>query len=323
MREFPLATIIVCTFNRAKSLRRTLDCLAQQRVSDATSWEVIVVDNNSIDETHKIVLDVQESGSIPTLRYEFEARQGLSYARNHGIRAAQGRLLLFTDDDVCPREDWLQCVIEAMNRFQCDACGGYIAPQWEKKPPTWLTDRFFGFLALRTEDNGPYAITDVHNAPFGANMAFRRSVFEHIGYFDTNRGRKGTMLSGGEELELFERLLKKNGKVMYIPSARVEHYIEAFRLKKKYFRKWRYQGSYNISKNYGVTGTRRLLGVPLYVFPQLLRAVKKAAVAKFTKPADEAFYREIIVWHFLGTIAGLFAHYRTGDVILSNAKDSD
>jgi len=307
------ASIIVCTYNRHKSLQHTLSCLAAQNTSPELAWEVIVVDNNSSDRTFEIVQAYQKAQVIPSLRYEFEEKQGLSHARNRGIRSAHGDVVLFTDDDVCAEPDWLHRVLEGMDSYDCDACGGYIAPVWDVPVPPWLTERFYGFLAVRTEENGPTFVTEESDMPFGANMAFHRSVFERVGIFDTNLGRKGKVLAGGEEIDLFMRLIASGGNVMYLPQARVHHHIEAFRMKKQYLRRWRFQNSYNIAQYFEIPGKRRLCGIPLYLFLQLFKAVGRAAVGRSHIPRDEAFNREMIVCHFLGYICGLYRRYKSGE----------
>lgn len=298
------ASIIVCTYNRADSLKDTLHALARQQVAANRKWEIIVVDNNSKDDTRTVVEELQ--AKLPLLRYEFEPKQGLSHARNHGIDRAHGEILLFTDDDVLPEPDWLENVLTGLDHYQADACGGYIAPIFETPPPQWLNERFHGFLAVRAERSDDYWISEGMPPPFGANMAFKKAVFDHLGGFDIARGRKGKNLASGEDGEMFERLLKAGMKVIFLGNARVHHKVESFRLSKNYFRRWRYQSSRNIAQTIGFPGQRRLRGVPLYLFGQLGRALIKATKAKFTAPADEAFQQEIIVWHFLGTIAGLW-----------------
>ena len=298
------ATIIVCTYNRAESLRDTLRALRAQKINPSREWEVVVVDNNSKDHTRQVVAEVQREW--PLLRYEFEQAQGLSHARNHGIAVAQGDVLLFTDDDVLPEPDWLETTLAGMDKYQADACGGYIAPIWESPPPSWLTERFYGFLAVRTDRTDDYLITDTSNTPFGANMAFRKAVFERVGLFDTSRGRKGKVLASGEDGEMFERILAAGLKVMFIGGSRVHHKVEGFRLSKRYFRRWRIQTSKNLAMSRGLAGTRRVGNIPLYLFLQFLRAIMKALVGHFTQPSDEAFNREMVVCHFLGTLSGLW-----------------
>lgn len=298
------ASIIVCTYNRAKSLHDTLRALKAQQAAAGREWEVIVVDNNSKDDTRQMIAGFQHEW--PLLHYEFEGEQGLSHARNHGIAAARGDILLFTDDDVLPEPDWLETALSGMLKYDADACGGYIAPIWESPPPDWLTQRFHGFLAVRTERCDDYDITSPSQAPFGANMAFRREVFEKVGDFDTSRGRKGNVLASGEDGELFERILSAGLKVVFLGQSRVHHKVESFRLTKRYFRRWRFQTSRNIAQSKNIVGERRLFNIPLYLFPQFLRAVARMLWGYVSQPKDEAFNREMVVYHFLGTMQGLY-----------------
>jgi glycosyltransferase involved in cell wall biosynthesis len=298
------ASIIVCTFNRAESLKDTLAALAALKFPEILEWEVVVVDNNSRDHTRQVVEAARQNW--PRLRYVFESAQGLSHARNRGIAEAAGEVILFTDDDVLPEPDWLATTLAGLEQYGADACGGYIAPIWETPPPAWLTERFYGFLAVRTDRSDDYPITTPGQAPFGANMAFRRAVFERAGLFDTTRGRKGKVLASGEDGEMFERILGAGFKVVFLGASRVHHKVESFRLTKRYFRRWRFQTSRNIAQSRGLAGARRLFNIPLFVFPQFLRAVGRMIWGHLTQPRDEAFNREIVVFHFLGLMQGLF-----------------
>lgn len=304
-------SIIVCTYNRAESLRDTLRALQDQQPVTGRKWEVIVVDNNSKDHTRQVIAEFQSNW--PLLRYEFEGSQGLSHARNHGIAAAMGDILLFTDDDVLPEPDWMEVTLAGLEKYRADACGGYIAPIWETPPPGWLTERFYGFLAVRTERSDDYDITSPAQAPYGANMGFRREVFQKVGGFDTNRGRKGKVLASGEDGELFERILTMNLKAVFLGQSRVHHKVEGFRLTKRYFRRWRFQTSRNIAQSKGMTGEHRFLNIPLYLFPQFLRAVMRMLWGHITQPRDEAFNREMVVCHFLGLMQGLYRSRHLGE----------
>ena len=99
-------SIIVCTYNRADSLRETLLALRSLRINSNRQWEVIIIDNNSKDNTRRVVEEQQSDWA--QLHYEFEPLQGLSHARNFGIRSARGQIILFTDDDVLPEPDWVE-----------------------------------------------------------------------------------------------------------------------------------------------------------------------------------------------------------------------
>ncbi|MDZ4153888.1 hypothetical protein [Methylicorpusculum sp.] len=161
-------------------------------------------------------------------------------------------------------------------------------------------------MAIKTDRTDDYIITNLKLAPFGANMAFRKSTFQKVGLFNTDRGRKGMTLSSGEDDDLFERILATGLKAVFLGQSRVHHKVERFRLSKSYFRKWRFQSSSNMAKSNGIPEGRRIFNIPLYLFPQLLRSVLKTIWGYVAKPADEAFYREMIVFHFLGLIHGLY-----------------
>jgi glycosyltransferase involved in cell wall biosynthesis len=298
------ATVIVCTYNRAESLRETLRALRAQATARSRRWEAIVVDNNSRDHTRAVVEEAQREW--PLLRYEFEKAQGLSPARNHGIGAARGEVLLFTDDDVLPEPDWLEATLIGLAKYRADAGGGYIGPIWETPPPSWLTTRFHGFLAIRADRSDDYPITSDVQPPFGANMAIKKVVFERVGPFDVNRGRRGEVLASGEDGEMFERILAAGFTAVFLGRSRVHHKVESFRVTKHYFRRWRFETSRNIAQSNGVIGERRIFNIPLYVFPQLLRAVGRMVSGHLTQRRDEAFNREIVVFHFLGLMQGLF-----------------
>ena len=298
-------SLIICTYTRADSLRDTLTSLLLLDLKDI-NFELIVVDNNSKDNTIDVVKDFSKLAGF-SVKYHFEKRQGLSYARNAGIEQSSGDYLFFTDDDVIPEPDWVRKTLDGFSKFDCVACGGYIAPIWlGEKKPEWLNEMFYGFVAIKTDLEGPKQLDIKSELPFGANMAFKRTVFEQYGAFDVNRGRSGTNLASGEDGELFQRLLSSGEKVYYFPDSRVSHKVETFRQKKNYFRQWRYQASKNIAFVKDLPGKKRFLGIPYYLFMQTIRAIIIAFISKFTKPDDEAFYKEMLVFHFLGTIHGLY-----------------
>ena len=298
----PQVSVVVCTYNRFASLADTLKALAAQRCTDLR-WELLVVDNNSHDGTRCMLAAFRQGHPALDCRYLFQPEQGLSHARNLGIAEACGELILFTDDDVIVSENWIQTFVDTMRAFGCDACGGYVAPIWEQPPPSWLSDRFHGFLAIRMDENGPRMLGPRDDPPFGANMGFRRSVFDRLGGFDTALGRKGQALAGGEEWDLFHRLQASGGQIVYDPALRVQHKVEAFRLRKGYFRRWRYDASRGEALRSPTPG-RTAFGIPRFLFLQLLRAVLRTLHLHASAPADVAFRQEMIIWHFLGLMTG-------------------
>jgi glucosyl-dolichyl phosphate glucuronosyltransferase len=231
-------SVILCTFNRSATLPSALDSLATQQLSESVSWEVIVVDNNSTDNTRATVESY--SNRYPRrFRYIFESQQGLSRARNAGICAAQGEILAFLDDDVIAEPDWLANLTSALGDSKWQGAGGRIVPPSGFAPPKWLP------LGGENDLGGPLALFDLgttpgelQRAPYGANMAFRRSMFEKYGDFRVDLGRCGASLLSGEDTEFANRLLAGSEPLRYEPSAIVHHPVPAERLNEKYFRNW-------------------------------------------------------------------------------------
>jgi glycosyltransferase involved in cell wall biosynthesis len=130
-------SVVIGTYNRAHLLEGTLHALALQEAPDSLKWEIVVVDNNSRDTTALAVDAFSKTTAIP-VRYVLETRQGLSHARNRGIREARGSVIAFTDDDVLPAADWVAQVHAAIDRWNASGVGGRILPRWEASPPDWL-----------------------------------------------------------------------------------------------------------------------------------------------------------------------------------------
>jgi glycosyltransferase involved in cell wall biosynthesis len=235
-------TVVICTYNRAELLEATLSSLAEQRVDGNLAWDIVLVDNNSSDGTLEVA---EQAASRLPLTYVFEGRQGLSQARNSGIAAARGEIVAFTDDDVLPASDWIASISSAVRRWGADIVGGRILPKWEGTPPGWLleNDELLANLAMLTSERVRIFESSMRENPkiWGANMAFRRSVFSRIELFDTRRGIQGKMLYRGEETELIARAIGAGSVAVYDPSLVVFHRIGSDRMRRGYFRRLHFQ----------------------------------------------------------------------------------
>lgn len=263
-------SVILCTYNRVGSLRITLRALDEQVVPVGLKWEVVVVDNNSVDATRAGVEAFAAAARID-VRYVFEARQGLSHARNAGIARAAGSIIAFTDDDVSPAPDWVASVAAAMHETGADIVGGRILPRWEHPPPSWLTGRpsLHGAYAIM-EHAEPGPVVASRNVPrvWGANMAFRRGVFASTGVFDTARGVTGGKLYGGEEWELVKRALAGGRRAFYDPRVVVWHRIAVHRMRRRYVSRHYFERAEGEGLAQAPPAGRQLLGVPLFMYGQ-------------------------------------------------------
>ena len=204
-----LLTIALCTWNRVGLLVGALESFKGLRIPPQWEWEILVVDNNSTDETARVV---ERFSALLPIRYSFEARQGLSHARNRASREARGELVVFTDDDVLADPNWLIEYAAAVEAYPDAAFfGGTIDARFAVKPPRWLAnnfDRFASAYALRNLGPGVHAVERPEDLPFGANMAFRREALKNE-VFSPDLGRTGTNLLGGEETEFMAHLLAR------------------------------------------------------------------------------------------------------------------
>ncbi|HFJ9507877.1 glycosyltransferase [Bacillus cereus group sp. MYBK245-2] len=229
MRKSKL-TIAICTFNRVDLLIETIQSLSElKNINDA---QVIIVDNNSTDgtraEVEKLIGDLNYN-----LEYINEKRQGLSYARNTAIQRASCEYIAFLDDDAIPDSEWINTIIAAFEKdLTLYAIGGKIIPKFETDRPDWLVKGLeYSYTIVDLGSNKQQYPSKLY--PFGANMAFRTSVFNKY-EFPNHLGRKGTTLISGEETWLFSKIQEEGWNYCYIPGMVVEHFVPKERLTKKW-----------------------------------------------------------------------------------------
>ena len=309
------ATVLIATYNRAALLDETLASLARMRVSPALSWEAIVVDNNSTDDTRAVV--ERHITAFPVrLRYLFEPRQGRSSALNTGIAHSEGQVLAFTDDDVQVNPGWLDAAASPLLRSD-DAIaytGGPVRPIWGAEPPPWLDltrGDLWGTIAI--EDYGPesFIFEERRKVPLGANMATQRTLFQQIGGFRADLGRTGGRLILGQEVpELLMRARDIGARGMYVPEMEVHHHIPATRLTAAYFRTWwlgkgvsraaleRMQPVTELGVD--LRKTPHVLGVPRYMYGSLLRDAIGLIREGLLGRRERAFRHQMMAMYFAG-----------------------
>ncbi len=230
------ATVILCTYNRCQSLAKTLESLAASALPGWIDWEVLVVDNNSIDQTREVVEDfcLRYPGRF---RYIFEPHPGKSFALNTGVREAHGDVLAFTDDDVSIEPTWLQNLTASLNDGEWAGAGGRTLLEHTFSPPRWLTlegPDDLGWALAPLFDQGPQRC-EIREAPYGANMAFRKEMFEKHGLFRTDLGPRPGSEIRSEDTEFGRRLLFAGERLRYEPSAVVFHPVPENRVRKPFF----------------------------------------------------------------------------------------
>lgn len=303
-------SVVVCTYNRANSLAKCLSQLLEHNVPTEVMWEVIVVDNNSIDGTEKVVEQLASQYPI-AIRYVKESQQGLNYARNRGVVSSKSKYFAFIDDDILVRPGWLGAIYTSLEKNDADSVGGRIHLDKSLKLPSWIRPDMYGFLGYKDLGEEPFQMDGIKEYPFGGNMAFNRRVVEKIGLFNPNVGRKGTGQKRGElfkgaETDYLHRLAAIGGRIFYEPNAIVFHQILPFQLKKNYFRTIHYNYGYQKAYHDQTASGRNLCGIPLFLFPQLARGIARYIFQVVCKGPNWAFRQQMTVSYFLGMVSGYF-----------------
>jgi glycosyltransferase involved in cell wall biosynthesis len=210
--EAPQLSLIVCTRNRAEKLDALFDAIGRMRAE--VSWELVIVDNGSTDDTASRLeqLTHRLSASAIVVR---ESRQGLGRARNAGVTAARGALLAFTDDDCYPAVDYIERVVEAFANPERAYIGGRILLYDAEDHP----------ITIRVDSEAisipPHSVVPTGLIQ-GANMAFRREVLQRIGGFDNALG-PGTPFCN-DDVDAAARASSAGFAGSYVPEPVVQHH---------------------------------------------------------------------------------------------------
>ena len=242
-------SLIVATYNRSASLIRALESVAQQN-APASEWECVVINNNSSDDTQERFAEFVAAHPDLNMRMVTELRQGLSFARNRGIRESEAEYIAIIDDDERISPDFITSYISLFDSTpDAVAAGGPIVAEYPSGRPRWMSH-----FTERPVANTMYFGDKVREfpegrLPGGGNRALRRSAVRRYGVFDTSLGYVGESLIGGEESDLFERLRIAEAKYYYVPTAVMYHIIPPEKLTQKYLSR--------LSYNIGVSQLRR------------------------------------------------------------------
>ena len=222
-------SVVVCTYNRDIYLLRCLENLKNQDFNNQ-EFEIIIIDNNSTDNTKNICLSFIEQNLNINVKYYLETKVGLSHARNTGVIKSTGKIISFIDDDGFAKTNYLKsidAIASDLNYKEYLAFGGKVIPVYnEEKEPKWLSKYIEGVVSK--VDLGDRIIPFNKKYPAGCNMVFRKEVFELYGGFNTD------LHTRGDDKFVFDKLKKNNVKILYAPTIQVEHFIDDYRLEKKF-----------------------------------------------------------------------------------------
>jgi glycosyltransferase involved in cell wall biosynthesis len=272
-------SIILPTYNRAEVLKDTLNSLSSIHFKEHL-LEIIVVDNNSTDNTKFIVNKFSE---ILPIQYVFEKKQGKSNALNSGIRLSRGQTLIFVDDDISFDEDWLMSVLTSIAKYpNINVFGGKILTLWPKNAPDW---------AYYSSKIPPYLFSDLdlgdnvslfkNRLPGGANFWVRRRLLNrHALFFNVNFGPSGSGRNiSGSESEFLTRARNIGEKILYVPSSIVHHRVQEHELNiHKLCKRFKAEGYSSVLLTEKDSNVRYLKGYPLYLLREYIDQITKLII---------------------------------------------
>ena len=216
-----MLSLAICTYNRSALLNRVLDSLTNQTPPDV-ELEILIVDNGSTDKTRDVVNARQLLDS--RIRYVVEQEAGIAHARNRAMAEARGEYLAFIDDDAWAEPEWLLNLLAPLQTVtpRPDCVVGPVSLVWEGKRPDWFPARFESLLC-RYEMGNSARFLDADGYLLTTNSLFHRETLLKLGGMRTDLGHKRKALIGGEDNDIFNRLIANGHSVYYQPQARVNH----------------------------------------------------------------------------------------------------
>ena len=301
----PEISVVVCTYNRAALLQQALRSLFAQKPA-GLAYEIVVIDNNSADETPEVVEKLKAESPVP-LRYFRETRQGNAYARNAGVDHSTGSIVAYIDDDVIADENWVAVMSNAFAREpELSFVGGKILPVWENDPPSWLTSAHWAPLALLDYGNEPLSIAG--ESPRGlltANIGIRREVFAEVGGFLTSLQRVKGGIGSMEDTEFLMRVCRSGKRGKYLPELITWAWVDPERMTKAYHRRWHTgHGHFYAVMNdpQWEQSSFRMLGVPGHLYRETVRNMFGWFGRVISGNRDAAFVNEARMRFFFGFV---------------------
>lgn len=311
-------TFAVCTYDRSQRLPRLLRAMRAQRCPIA--YEVLVVDNNSPDDTEAVVARIAAEPGV-RVRYVRETEQGIPFARNRALAEAMDRdILVFIDDDELPGQGLLSAAVDAVTRNGAGCVGGRVKVDFSGlRRPHWLVDELLGFLAEVDYGPEPFWIRDTNTPIWTANVAYDMRLFREDATlrFDARYNRRGKGVGGGSDAVMFRELLARKVPMLYCPAMVVDHHVDAWRLKRSYFLKLHFVAGRKHAQFQTGDYDRTVFGVPPFMLSQALRhGLRSLGMAVGRRPG--ALRQGMNFTNALGLVWGRWLRWR--DTALERAQ---
>lgn len=240
-------SVIIPTLNRAELLRQTLYSIAAQTMK-AEEFEVIVIDNGSVDHTGEVCKDYQNKNG--NLKYIFDARPGLHIGRNRGYVESKTDILVYADDDIIASQTWLETIYKGFEDKETVLIGGNNYPCFEARPPKWINCLWTNDCKRKVKRLETFSVIIIGNEAksvdpgmiFGCNFAIRKEILnETIGFHPDGMPDKFLKYRGDGESYITQYIRSKRMKAMFYPGASVQHMITKQRMSQEYVKKVAYR----------------------------------------------------------------------------------
>lgn len=228
-------SVIIPAYNRGNVISKTINSFVNQSLSK-DNYEIIIVDNNSTDNTREIVKEIIQFNKFPKIRYILETRQGAHWARNRGAKEAKNEIFYFTDDDMEADKDLLAEILKVFNLgYNIGSATGVILPKFEIQPPKWILKHCCNSILSLNSSKDDLVISSDDIGIFSDHQAVIREVFFRAGGFNPDKVKKAWIGDGGTG---FNKNIKKlNYKFAFTAKSIIYHLIPKERLTQKYINK--------------------------------------------------------------------------------------
>lgn len=293
-----------CTYNRSDRLEALVNAMRQQHCAEP--FEILVINNNSSDDTLAVLERLAAEPGVP-LRYVTESTQGIVPARNRALtEAMDSDILIFMDDDELPHPGLVSAAHHAIAVEGAQCAGGAVEVCFTPgQRPSWLEDDLLGFLARVNHGPKAFWIENEQTPVWTANVAYDMRVFrdDPTLRFDKRYDRIGNVIGGGSDAIMFRTMLERKFKIRYRPDMVVDHFVETWRLSRRYFLKLHYLAGIRTARHDDRAFAKTIYGIPYFAFINILRLNIKLATNVLA--GGQGYMRKAMnVTHAAGLIVG-------------------
>lgn len=276
-----LLSIIICTYNRSRLVKKCLDSLLPQMCEEI---EIIVIDNNSTDETADVTKEY--SSNYQDIRYVFEENIGLSHARNRGINESKADWILYLDDDAIAFPDLVERALYLVNRGDFDCVGGMYYGYYEGEKPKWIHNHY-GTKTMYSNELTECPFYEPH----GGIVLYKKESLINAGYFFPGCGMNGNKISFGEETEIQKRIFALNSKIGFDPYLKIWHLNKRTNLKEQLIM------SFELGKSHKIRFKYNLFRRIIILLKSIAGMISKRPILVFFKflMKKEYFWQNVVI----------------------------